>query len=143
MSDTNCPFCGAEPDIKLQHLGGPDWPPYLCGNSKNSNHASKACLERQAHNKTKAELDVLKLKLQKMNDTPETEDAMFDYDAQAEYWVDSEFAKKLERERNALKLKNLMLYNLVELAIETIYSHNISMAMELKSRLSLLNKEAK
>jgi hypothetical protein len=35
-----------------------------------------------------------------MSDTPETEDAIFDYDSQAEYWVDSEFAKKLERERD-------------------------------------------
>lgn len=38
-----------------------------------------------------------------MSDTPETDEASFDYDAQAEYWVDSEFAKKLERERDEYK----------------------------------------
>ena len=38
-----------------------------------------------------------------MSDTPETDEASFDYDARAEYWVDAEFAKKLERERDALK----------------------------------------
>jgi len=38
-----------------------------------------------------------------MSDTPETEDAMFDHDLHCEYWVDSEFAKKLERERNEYK----------------------------------------
>jgi hypothetical protein len=35
-----------------------------------------------------------------MSDTPETDEASFDYNAQAEYWVDAEFAKKLERERD-------------------------------------------
>jgi hypothetical protein len=38
-----------------------------------------------------------------MSDTPETDEAAFDYDARAEYWVDAEFARKLERERDALK----------------------------------------
>jgi hypothetical protein len=38
-----------------------------------------------------------------MSDTPETDEALFDYDSQCEYWVDAEFARKLERERNALK----------------------------------------
>ena len=38
-----------------------------------------------------------------MSETPETDEASFDYDARAEYWVDAEFARKLERERDALK----------------------------------------
>jgi hypothetical protein len=38
-----------------------------------------------------------------MSDTPETDEASFDYDARAEYWVDAEFARKLERERNEYK----------------------------------------
>ncbi len=38
-----------------------------------------------------------------MSDTPETDEASFDYDAQCEYWVDAEFARKLERERNEYK----------------------------------------
>jgi hypothetical protein len=38
-----------------------------------------------------------------MSDTSETDAASFDYDTQCEYWVDAEFARKLERERDALK----------------------------------------
>jgi hypothetical protein len=36
-------------------------------------------------------------------DTPEADEASFDYDAQCEYWVASEFARKLERERDYYK----------------------------------------
>jgi hypothetical protein len=35
-----------------------------------------------------------------MSDTPETDEASFDYDAQCDYWVDAEFARKLERSMN-------------------------------------------
>ena len=38
-----------------------------------------------------------------MSDTPETDEATFDYDAQCEYCVDAEFARKLERERDEYK----------------------------------------
>ena len=47
-----------------------------------------------------------------MSDTPETDEASFlkcpecgsrDYGSQREYWVDAEFAARLERERDALK----------------------------------------
>jgi len=38
-----------------------------------------------------------------MSDTPETDEASFDYDARAEYWVDANFARKLERERDEYK----------------------------------------
>ena len=38
-----------------------------------------------------------------MSDTPETDAAYFEYDEQCEYWVPAELARKLERERDALK----------------------------------------
>jgi len=63
-----------------------------------------------------------------MSDTPETDEESFDYDARAEYWVDAEFARKLERERDALK-KQLS-------EIEKYGAEEINAAVELRSRLA-------
>lgn len=63
-----------------------------------------------------------------MSDTPETDEASFDYDAKCEYWVDAEFARKLERERDALK-KQLS-------EIEKYGTEEINTAVELRSRLA-------
>ena len=50
-------------------------------------------------------MDTVEEERGEMTDTPETDEASFDYDAQAEYWVDAEFARKLERERDEYKLR--------------------------------------
>ena len=63
-----------------------------------------------------------------MSDTPETDEALFDYDSQCEYWVDAEFARKLERERNALK-KQLS-------EIEGYWVDEIKKAIEFRSKLA-------
>jgi hypothetical protein len=63
-----------------------------------------------------------------MSETPETDAASFDYDAQCEYWVDAEFARKLERERDALK-KQLS-------EIEKYGVEEINTAVELRSKLA-------
>lgn len=61
MSDTNCPFCGAEKSYRsVCEIIEPTSPlyqaiPFRCG-SKNG-HRSDLCREREAHNQTKRERD--------------------------------------------------------------------------------------
>lgn len=53
MSDTNCPHCGARQNI---HPYAAD---YDCG-SNNEMHRTALCREREAHNATKRERDILR-----------------------------------------------------------------------------------
>lgn len=76
-----------------------------------------------------------------MSETPETDKESFEYDEQCKPAVDAEFAAKLERERDALKLKNAKLYNLAELAIEEVGWSDTSIEAELRAKLELLKED--
>ena len=84
-----------------------------------------------------------------MSDTPETDAASFDYDARAEYWVDAEFARKLERAMNnnrqiAEKYEARYFSTLAERdelkkqisEIEKYGTEEINAAVELRSKLA-------
>lgn len=55
--------------------------------------------------------------------------------------VDADFARRLERERDSLKLKNTKLCNLAAIAIEEVGWSDTSIEAELRAKLDLLKKD--